>query len=102
MICNTVRAFDTSKTPSFEDGAKYKPDIAFYDSAACDSEKLTCFQRMGMFVEFKCGNTSDPFYSGERMPFEKLFETTCVTRGQIILYSPHRSGLSSSTKASIL
>ena len=40
-----------------------------------------------MFVEFKCGNTSDPFHSEEKLPFEKLFETTCATRGQIILYS---------------
>ena len=40
-----------------------------------------------MFVEFKRGNTSDPFYSHDRLPFEKLFETTCATRGQIVLYS---------------
>jgi len=40
-----------------------------------------------MFVEFKRGNTSDPFYSHDQLPFEKLFETTCATRGQIVLYS---------------
>ena len=40
-----------------------------------------------MFVEFKRGNTSDPFHGGEHMSFEKLFENTCATRGQIILYS---------------
>ena len=40
-----------------------------------------------MFVEFKRGNTSDPFYNDDQLPFEKLFETTCATRGQIVLYS---------------
>jgi len=40
-----------------------------------------------MFVEFKRGNTSDPFCSHDQVPFEKLFETTCATRGQIVLYS---------------
>ena len=40
-----------------------------------------------MFIEFKRGNTSDPFYSHDQLPFEKLFETTCATRGQIVLYS---------------
>ena len=40
-----------------------------------------------MFVEFKRGTTSDPFYSDNRLQFEKLFEKTCATRGQIVLYS---------------
>ena len=40
-----------------------------------------------MFVEFKRGATSDPFHSDNQLPFEKLFETTCATRGQIVLYS---------------
>ena len=40
-----------------------------------------------MFVEFKRGATSDPFHSDDQLPFEKLFETTCATRGQIVLYS---------------
>ena len=50
-------------------------------------DNLTSFQKMEMFVEFKRGNTSDPFYSEEHLPFEKLFELTCATRGQIIIYS---------------
>ena len=40
-----------------------------------------------MFIEFKRGNASDPFYNHNQLPFEKLFETTCATRGQIVLYS---------------
>jgi len=40
-----------------------------------------------MFVEFKRGTTSDPFYSDNRLQFEKLFEKTCATRGRIVLYS---------------
>ena len=40
-----------------------------------------------MFVEFKRGATSDPFHSDDQLPFEKLFETTCAVRGQIVLYS---------------
>ena len=40
-----------------------------------------------MCVEFKRGTTSDPFYSDNRLQFEKLFEKTCATRGQIVLYS---------------
>ena len=42
---------------------------------------------MEMFVEFKRGDTPDPFCSHDQLPFEKLFETTCATRGQIVLYS---------------
>ena len=40
-----------------------------------------------MFVEFKRGNTSDPFHSHDQLPFEELFERTCATRGQTVLYS---------------
>ena len=40
-----------------------------------------------MFVEFKRDGSSDPFYSPEELPFEKLFETACDVRGQIVLYS---------------
>ena len=40
-----------------------------------------------MFVEFKRGSTSDPFHSHDGLPFEELFERTCATRGQIVLYS---------------
>ncbi|KAF9649977.1 hypothetical protein BDM02DRAFT_3093894, partial [Thelephora ganbajun] len=45
------------------------------------------FQRMEMFVEFKRGDTSDPFHSHDQLPFEKLFEAACATRGQTVLYS---------------
>ena len=40
-----------------------------------------------MFAEFKRGDTSDPFYNHDQLPFEKLFETTCTACGQIVLYS---------------
>lgn len=40
-----------------------------------------------MFVEFNHGTPSDPFHNCDQLPFEKLFETTCATRGQIVLYS---------------
>jgi len=42
-----------------------------------------------MFIEFKCGATSDPFYDDDQNSFEKLFDTACATRGQIVLYSTH-------------
>ena len=42
---------------------------------------------MEMFVEFKYGNTSDPFHTQDRVSFEKLHETTCAIRGQIAIYS---------------
>jgi hypothetical protein len=48
---------------------------------------MTSFQRMEMFVEFKRGDTSDPFHAKGQKSFEKLHETTCTTRGQIVLYS---------------
>ena len=52
---------------------------------------VTSFQQMELFVEFKREVASDPFIdtrgpeSKER--FQKLFNTTCATRGQITLYS---------------
>ena len=54
-----------------------------------EKEHVTSFQQMEPFVEFKRELTSDPFIdtneSTER--FQKLFDTTCATRGQITLYS---------------
>lgn len=46
---------------------------------------------MELFVEFKRESTSDPFIDNDdpecTEPFEKLFDTTCATRGQMTLYS---------------
>jgi len=87
-ICSSIKAFNTSKNPSSDEDAKYKPDITFHDTDTPNFENhLASFQRMEMFVEFKRGNTSDPFHTDNHLPFEKLFETTCNTRGQIVLYS---------------
>ena len=86
-FCTRIKAYDTSNGPSIEEDARYKPDVTFYDANTSDSEnRITSFQRMEMFVEFKYG-TSDPFHTEDQGQFEKLFETTCVTRGQIVLYS---------------
>ena len=42
---------------------------------------------MEMFVGFRRGGESDPFNTGDKDPrFERLPETACETRGQIILY----------------
>ena len=62
------------------------PDVTFYDTNTGDSEEqTTSFQEMEMFVEFK--NGTDPFETDGELPFEKLFENTCATHGQIILSS---------------
>ena len=87
-ICKTITAFDTSTSLSSQEGLRYKPDIIFYGANIGDIEDpLASFQKMEMFVEFKRGNDSDPFHSHDQLPFEKLFEDTCGTRGQVILYS---------------
>ena len=87
-MCKNIKAFDTSNSPATEGDSKYKPDISFYDIGTGDSDsRLTSFQRMEMFVEFKYGNTSDPFHVEGKQSFEKHFETTCATRGQIALYA---------------
>ena len=39
-----------------------------------------------MFVEFKHGNSADPFVE-EDGSFPKIFNTTCATRGQLVLYA---------------
>jgi len=71
-LFKNFKAFDTSKNPSNEAEAEYKPDVTIYESDSLDPPRaLTSFQKMEMFVEFKHGNTSD----------------TCSTRGQITLYS---------------
>ncbi|KAF9646247.1 hypothetical protein BDM02DRAFT_3271085 [Thelephora ganbajun] len=94
LFVNTVnslfknfKAFDTSKNPSIEVEAQYKPDVTIYEDDSQDPPRaLTSFQKMEMFVEFKYGNTSDPFDT-ENEPFAKLLKNTCSTRGQITLYS---------------
>ena len=88
MICDSIQAFDTSRNPSGEGDARYKPDVTFYTAGTNISENLLAsFQKMEMFVEFKSSDTSDPFYSEDQLPFEKLFKKTCATRRQIVLYS---------------
>ena len=64
----------------------------FYDAnkkLPGEKERFTPFQQMELFVEFKRELTSDPFIdtkeSTER--FQKLFDATCATRGQMTLYS---------------
>lgn len=46
---------------------------------------------MELFVEFKRESSSDPFTDTDEPdctePFQKLFDTTCATRGQMTLYS---------------
>ena len=64
MICNRIKAFNTFKNPSSEEDSKYKPDIIFYKANTNDSKDCLTFQRMEMFVEFKRGNTSNPFSLG--------------------------------------
>ena len=39
-----------------------------------------------MFVEFKHGNSADPFVNKDGS-FPKLFDTPCATRGQLVLYA---------------
>ena len=71
-----------------EVGAKYKPDVTFYDAKkSLPEERVTSFQQMELFVEFKHGSTSDPFYRDNKIPFQKSFNTTCALRGQMVLYS---------------
>jgi hypothetical protein len=80
-------ASDTSATPSSEAEAEYKPDVTIYERKEEDpTGAITSFQKMEMFVEFKHGNTSDPFATEEKN-FPKLFKNTCASRGQITLYS---------------
>jgi hypothetical protein len=83
VIGKKISAHDKSTILASEEDSKYKPNIIFYDVNTSDFDNhLTSFQRMEMFVEFKRGNTFDPFRN--ELPFEKLFETTCETRGQIV------------------
>ena len=79
-------ALDTSSIPSREAKAKYKPDVIIYDKRKEFSARTALFQTMEMFVEFKRGNSSDPFGTDGNF-FPKLFKTASSTRGQIILYS---------------
>jgi len=71
-----------------ETGAKYKPDVTFYDAKkSLPEERVTSFQQIELFVEFKRGPTSDPFYRDNKIPFQKSFNATCASRGQMVLYS---------------
>ena len=75
-----------------ESDVKYKPDIVFYDAEKkLHKGCITSFQQMELFVEFKRESVSDPFIdTGDlqcMMPFQKLFDTTCATCGQMVLYS---------------
>ena len=42
---------------------------------------------MEMFAEFKSRNAADLFQNDQKLPFERLFETSCDTRGQIVVYA---------------
>ena len=84
----TTRAYNTSNNPGVETGAKYKPDITFYDAGRSPPEgHVTSFQQMELFVEFERGPTSDPFHKDKEIPFQKTFKSTCASRGQMVLYS---------------
>jgi hypothetical protein len=81
------RAFNTSNKPSTEAEAEYKPDVTIYEKKkGCPTKAITSFQKMEMFIEFKHGNSSDPFDS-EDGTFPKTFNSTSVTRGQMALYA---------------
>ena len=83
-----IKAHNTSNSPGIEVGAKYKPDITFYDAGiSLPDGPITCFQLMELFVEFKRGSTSDPFNEDEDDPFNKSFDTVCASRGQMALYA---------------
>lgn len=63
-----------------ETGAKYKPDVTFYDAkGSLPEEPVTSFQQMELFVEFSRGSTPDPF--------KESFDTTYASRGQMVLCS---------------
>ena len=80
-------AFDTSNTPSGEAEAEYKPDVTIYErKGEPPTGAITSFQTMEMFVEFKHGNSADPFVTNDEF-FPKMFNNTCANRGQIALYS---------------
>ena len=79
-------AFDTSNASSRETGAEYKPDVTIYETEKGSPTRTTSFQTMEMFVEFKHGNSSDPFSSNVDFSY-KLFEAASATRDQIIFYS---------------
>ena len=88
-LCTAVRASNTSANPGIEAGAKYKPDVTFYDvNESLPEEHVTSFRKMELvFVEFKRGPTSDPFNRDDKATFPKTFEATCASRGQMALYA---------------
>ena len=86
-LFENLKAFNTSNNRSTEEEAAYKPDVTIYKNDSQDPRgAITLFQRMEMFVEFKHGNSSDPFGTGDE-PFANLFKNACSTRGQMTLYS---------------
>ena len=86
-LFENLKAFNTSNSQSTEEEAAYKPDVTIYKNDSQDPQgAITMFQRMEMFVEFKRGNSSDPFSTGDE-PFAKLLKHACSTRGQMTLYS---------------
>jgi hypothetical protein len=84
-LLTNFTAVDTSNTPSNEAEAEYKPDVIIFKNDQ-EHPTHTLFQSMEMFVEFKHGDSSDPFNPGDGLP-PKLTNTAIATRGQIILYS---------------
>jgi len=90
--CSNIEARDSSDDPDVESDAKYKPDIVFYNPTEnLPKGRIASFQQMELFVEFNRGVTSDPFTDtdepGCTVPFQKLSDETCATRGQMALYS---------------
>jgi hypothetical protein len=91
-LFKNFRAFDTSNKPSTEAEAEYKPDVTIYEKKKGYPKKaITSFQKMEMFIEFKHGNSSDPFKSKDGS-FPKTFNSTSVTRGQLALYATRQQG----------
>ena len=86
-LFENLKAFNTSNNRSTEAEAAYKPDVTIYKNDPQGPHgAITLFQRMEMFIEFKHGNSSDPFGTGDE-PFANLFKNACSTRGQMTLYS---------------
>ena len=90
--CSNIRAYNSAEDLSIELDPKYKPDIVFYDPTKnLPGGRVASFQHMELFVEFKRESTSDLFADTDNprsiKQFQKLFDTTCATRGQMVLYS---------------
>ena len=87
MLFTRFTAFDTSNGTSNEADAEYKPDVTIYEGKdESTTKRAASFQTMEMFIEFKHGNSADPFDTEDKF-FPKLFNNTCNVRGQITLYA---------------